>query len=143
MKKSEKKLKLKFERLIPASPGKVFDAWLNPKTPGTPWHEGDKLILNPKKDEFFYWLIMGTSHYGRFTKVERSKRIDHTWMSPNTLGEETSITVTFKKKGEGTLMTLLHSNIPDTEAGRSHKDGWNYFLDKLLGHFESGTKKRN
>ena len=86
---------------------------------------------------------MGTSHYRRFTKVERSKRIDHTWMSPNTLGEETNIKVTFKKKGEGTLMTLLHSNIPDTEAGRSHKEGWNYFLDKLVDHIGSGNGKQN
>ncbi|MHB8481512.1 MAG: SRPBCC family protein [Nitrospiria bacterium] len=139
MKNSKKTLEFKFERTIPAPPGEVFDAWLNPKIPGTPWHEGDKLILNPKKDGLFYWLIMGTSHYGRFTKVEQSRRIQHTWVSPNTLGEESTVTVTFKKQGEDTLMTLVHSDIPNTEGGRSHKNGWNYFLDKLVGHFERGS----
>jgi len=47
------------------------DAWLNPKIPGNPWQEGDKLILDPQVDGLFYWLISGTAHYGRFTKVDR------------------------------------------------------------------------
>jgi len=142
MSKKKKVLEFKVERTIPAPPAKVFRAWLNPKTPGTPWHEGEKLILNPKKNGFFYWLIMGTAHYGRFTKIDQSKRIEHTWMSQNTLGEETTVSVTFKKKAQGTLMTLVHSGIPDSDGGRSHKDGWNYFLDKLLGHFESGKMRQ-
>ena len=142
MKKSIKKIEFKFERTIPAPPGEVFDAWLNPKIPGTPWHEGDKLILNPKVDGLFYWLIMGTSHYGRFTEVERPDIIQHTWMSQNTLGEESTVTVTFKKKGENTLMTLVHSDLPDTDGGRSHDEGWNYFLNKLVDHFGSSARRR-
>jgi len=64
----------------------------------------DKLILNAKVDGFFYWLIYGTPHYGRFTKIERGSRIQHTWMSPYTMGEESTVTVTFKKM-ERHLMT--------------------------------------
>ena len=109
MKNTAKTLELKFERVIPAPPGEVFDGWLDPKTPGTPWNENDKLILNPKVDGFFYWLIHGTSHYGRFTKIERPGRIEHTWMSRYTEGKESTVTVTFKKKGAGTQMTLVHS----------------------------------
>jgi hypothetical protein len=67
--KSTKTLEFKFERTITAPPGEAFDAWLNPKIPGTPWHEGDKLIFNPKVDGLFYWLIRGKSHYGRFTEM--------------------------------------------------------------------------
>jgi uncharacterized protein YndB with AHSA1/START domain len=130
---------LKFERVIPAPPGQVFDGWLNPKTPGTPWNENDKLILNPKVDGFFYWLIRGTSHYGRFTQIERPDRILHTWMSKYTSGEESTVTVTFKKKGKGTLMKLVHSGLPDNDLSKAHKDGWNYFLDKLAQKFGSGS----
>ena len=61
----------KFERTIPAPPGEVFDAWLNPKIPGNPWNAADKLIFNPKVDGFFYWTIRGTPHCARFTEVER------------------------------------------------------------------------
>ena len=45
MKKSKKTLEFTFERTIPASPSKVYVAWLNPKVPGNPWNIPDKLIL--------------------------------------------------------------------------------------------------
>jgi hypothetical protein len=120
----------------------VFDAWLNPKIPGTPWHEGEKLILNPKVDGLFYWLMRGQPHYGRFTEINRPGRIQHSWMSRNTLGEESTVTVTFQKKGEDTLMTLLHSDLPSNEVAKAHEKGWIYFLDKLVEHFGSGVRQR-
>jgi len=137
MSKSAKSIEFKFERTIHAPPGEVFDGWLNPKVPGNPWHEHDELILNPKVEGFFYWLIRGTAHYGRFTEVTRPARIRHTLVSPNTLGEESTVTVTFEKKGKETLMILVHSGLPDTEGGRSHEKGWNYFLGTYVTHFKS------
>jgi len=138
-----KTIEFKIERTIPTSPGDAFDGWLNPKIPGNPWNAADKLLLDPKVDGFFYWAVRGTPHYGRFTKIERPGRIQHTWMSPNTLGQESTVTVTFEKKGKDTLMTLVHSGLPDTEGGRSHDKGWNYFLDIFPGQFmdASRTKK--
>jgi uncharacterized protein YndB with AHSA1/START domain len=135
MKKSTKTIEVKVERIIPAAPAEVFDGWLNPKIPGTPWNEGDKVILNPKVDGLFYWLIHGTPHYGRFTAVKRAARIQHTWMSPYTLGLESTVTLTFKKKGEDTVMTLVHSGLPDSDEGRKHQEGWSYFMDKFPKHF--------
>ncbi|HVM31763.1 MAG TPA: SRPBCC domain-containing protein [bacterium] len=141
MKDSKKTMELKFERIIPAPPGKVFDGWLSPKTPGTPWHEKQKLLLSPKVDGFFYWLINGTAHYGRFTQIERPRRIQHTWMSRYTSGEESTVTVTFKQKGADTLMTLVHSGLPKNELSKAHKAGWNYFLDKLAKTFSGESAK--
>jgi uncharacterized protein YndB with AHSA1/START domain len=138
-----KTIELKIERTIPASAGELFDGWLDPKTPGTPWKMAEKLILNPVVDGLFYWLISGTAHYGRFTHVERPGRIQHTWMSPNTSGLESTVTVTFTPKGKETVMTLVHSGLPDTDRGRSHDKGWNYFLGMFLEQFAaaSGEKK--
>lgn len=136
MKKSAKTVEFKFERTIPAPPAEVFDAWLNPEIPGTPWHENDKLIFNPKVDGLWYWLIRGNSHYGRFTKIERPVMIQNTWMSKYTLGEESTVTVTFEKRGTDTLMTLLHAGLPDDEVSKSHEEGWNYFLDKFVSTLE-------
>lgn len=136
MRKSAHTLEVRVERAIPAPAGDVFDAWLNPKVPGTPWHESDKLIFNPHVDGLFYWLIRGMSHYGRFTELARPQCIQHTWVSPNTLGEESTVTVSFQKQGDGTLMTLVHSGLPDSDGGRSHDSGWNYFLDKLRTQFK-------
>ena len=140
--KSTESREIKFERTISAPPGEVFDAWLNPKIPGTPWHEGEKLILNPKVDGLFYWLMRGQPHYGRFTEIDRPGRIQHTWMSRNTLGEESTVTVTFQKKGEDTLMILLHSDLPNNEVAKAHEKGWIYFLDKLVDHFGTVARQR-
>jgi uncharacterized protein YndB with AHSA1/START domain len=142
MNESPKTIQFKFERMIPAPTGEVFDAWLNPKVPGTTWHEADKLLLNPKVDGFFYWLIRGNAHYGRFTEVQRPARLQHTWMSRSTLGEESTVTVTFQQHGEGTLMTLVHSGIPDSDPGRGHEQGWNYFLGKFTEELGGAAHQR-
>src|SRR5271155_2494478 len=141
MNNPKKTLEFKFERTIPAPPGEVFDGWLNPKIPGNPWNMAEKLLLYPKVDGFFYWKVKGISHYGRFTEMERPGRMQHTWVSPNTLGEESTVTVNFKKLGEDTLMTLVHSGLPDTDGGRGHERGWNYFLGLFTSQFGNGSQK--
>ncbi len=140
MKNSKKSLEFNVERIIPAPPGEVFDGWLNPKIPGNPWNLADKLLLNPEVDGFFYCSLKGTPHYGRFMEMERPGRIQHTWVSPNTLGEESIVTVSFRKQGEDTLMTLVHHDIPDTERGRGHEKGWNYFLNIFPEQFAKGSR---
>jgi uncharacterized protein YndB with AHSA1/START domain len=137
-----KKIEFRIERTIPASPAEVFDGWLNPKIPGNPWNAADKFLLDPKVDGFFYWTVRGTPHYGRFTEIARPGRIQHTWMSPNTSGLESTVTVTFKEKGKDTLMTLVHSGLPDTDGGRSHDKGWNYFLDIFPEQFMDASRKK-
>jgi hypothetical protein len=97
--------------------------------------------LDPKVDGLFYWTLKGTSHYGRVTAFERPGRMQHTWMSPNTLGEESIVTVTFQKMGGDTLMTLVHSDLPDHELARGHEKGWNYFLGIFREQFGKGSRK--
>ena len=142
MSEAMKTIEVKVERVIPAPAAEVFDAWLDPKIPGNPWNMADQLLLNPTVDGFFYWSVHGTPHYGRFTEVRRPARIEHTWMSPNTSGLESKVAVTFAKKGKDTLMTLVHSGLPDTDGGRSHGKGWNYFLDKFPGQFTAASGKK-
>jgi len=142
MKNSKKTIEIKVERTILAPLREVFDGWLDPKVPGNPWNAAEKFILDPKVDGLFYWTLKGTSHYGRFTEIERPGRIQHTWVSPNTLGEESTVTVTFKKQGEDTLMTLMHSDLPDTDSGRGHEKGWSYFLDVFREQFGNGSRKK-
>lgn len=135
-----KTIELKIERTIPATQVEAFDAWLNPAIPGNPWNMADKLVLNPEVDGLFYWSIKATPHYGRFTEIERPNRIQHTWMSPNTSGLESTVTVTFKKEGEDTLMTLVHSGLPDIDPGRGHEKGWNYFLSNFSQQFTQASR---
>jgi hypothetical protein len=50
MKKSAKTIEIRVERTILAPLDEVFDGWLNPKIPGTPWNAAEKYILDPKVD---------------------------------------------------------------------------------------------
>jgi uncharacterized protein YndB with AHSA1/START domain len=138
--KSNKTIEFTFERTIPAPQTEVFDAWLDPKVPGNPWHIAEKFILDPKVDGLFYWgTASGVSHYGRFTRVERPDHLQHTWMSRNTLGEESTVVVTFEEQGENTLMRLVHSGLPDTDGGRGHEKGWNWFLSAFAEQLGNGS----
>jgi uncharacterized protein YndB with AHSA1/START domain len=136
-----KTLTITVQRAIPAPPVKVFDAWLDSKIPGTPWNAAEKFIVEAKVDGLFYWRLKGTAHYGRFTALERPNRIQHTWVSPNTFGEESTVTVTFQAHGDETLMTLVHSDLPDVERARGHENGWIYFLGVFREQFGDGSRK--
>ena len=139
MTKSPKHISVAVERLIRAQPDQLFDAWFDPKIPGNPWNIADKFILDRKIDGLFYWSMKDNAHYGRFILLERPVIIQKTWVSKTTHGEETIVTINFAKQGEKTLMSLVHSNLPDSESGREHEQGWNFFLSKFLETFD---KKR-
>lgn len=141
MENSNQTLEFRFERTIPAPLTRVFDGWLDPKVPGNPWNAAEKFLLDAKVDGLFFWTLNGTSHYGRFMVFERPIRIQHTWVSPKTLGKESTVTVTFKQQGEDTLMTLVHSGIPDTDEGKGHEKGWNYFLDMFPKQVRNSSRK--
>jgi uncharacterized protein YndB with AHSA1/START domain len=142
-----KTVEITVERTIPAPPSEVFDAWLDPKVPGTLWHEHEKLIFDPKVDGLWYLLSLahqseGTPHYGRFTEMTQPRLIRHSWMSRHTLGEESMVTVTFEKKGEGTLLTLRHSGLPNEAMANAHEKGWNSLVDKFSNIFVGGSPRR-
>jgi len=122
-------------RTIPAPPEKIFDVWIDPKSPGGPWFGGDRVIVNPTVDGLFYIAAKNEGrvwpHYGRFVRLERPRLIEYTWMSEATQGKESVVTLTFQPLGEETEVTLRHSGLPDDEMGRKHKDGWTWILDML------------
>ena len=127
-------------RVTSARLAELAGGWLDPKCPGTPWSEADKLVLDPKVDGLFYWLFINEAgerkpHYGRFTILDRPSKVQYTWMSLHTRGLESLVTVTFQKKGEDTLLTLRHENLPDDEYGRGHEKGWGYFLNRFADRF--------
>jgi uncharacterized protein YndB with AHSA1/START domain len=136
MKPKLKTTTITLNRTIPAAPAEVYDAWLDPEKPGTPWHGADKLILDPKVDGLFYFNSISPEgvdrpHFGRFTALSRATKVEYTWMSPFTHGLETVVTVELEPKGQDTLLQLRHANVPDDELGRVHEGGWAYFLGLL------------
>jgi uncharacterized protein YndB with AHSA1/START domain len=129
-------------RTISAPAEKVFDVWIDPKSPGGPWFGGDRVILNPFVDGLFYSAVKHEgrtwAHYGRFIRIERPRHVEHTWVSEGTRGIESVVAVTFEARGEQTEVTLRHSGVPDDEMGRKHNEGWTWVLSMLAKRFESG-----
>lgn len=151
MKSPLKLLDLNLSRLIPGPAEEVFDVWFDPKCPGGPWHGAEKALMNFVVDGMFYFGVnraearqkipdlpdvaglMG--HFGRFTAIERARSVEHTWMSEHTQGIETTVHVTFEPRDGGTLLTIHHRGIPDTENARGHERGWNFLLGRTADHF--------
>ena len=130
---------VRLERFIPGAPDAVFAAWLDPKIPGTPFHEHDRLIIDVRVDGLWFWQVRGNPHYGRFTEVVRGARIQQTWMSRSTLGEETTLTVDFVREGEGTRMRLVHAGFTTAGMAKAHDQGWNFLLGNFFVVFGGGT----
>jgi uncharacterized protein YndB with AHSA1/START domain len=122
-------------RTIPAPAEKVFDVWMDPKSPGGPWFGAERLILNPVVDGLFYWAVKHEGrtwpHYGRFVRIDPPTLIEHTWMSEGTRGAESVVTITLTARGDETEFTLRHSGVPDDEMGHRHKEGWTWVLAAL------------
>ncbi len=141
-----KTMQLRMDRHFEAAPERVFDAWLDPACPGSPWHGVGRALLTAEVDGLFYRMHRSKDdafelhHYGRFTELERPRRLQYTWVSQHTQGLESVVTMEFAKKGKGTQITLLHENLPDDEKGRMHEAGWQYYLgllaDAMLAHSE-------
>ena len=136
-----KTIDFNLNRTIPAKPAEVFDAWLDPNHPASPWHGMKRAIVQPKKDGLFYRMHLSDdekfelAHYGRFIVVDRPKRIGHTWVSQHTRGLESVVTVDLKPQGDQTMLTLRHEGVPDDEMGRLHELGWKHYLDALADQF--------
>ncbi|HVU49644.1 MAG TPA: SRPBCC domain-containing protein [Polyangia bacterium] len=141
-----KTMELTFTRTIPAPPAEVFAAWMDPKHPGHPWIGAKKLLFDGRVDGLFYFLHVTDDgvplpHYGRFISIERDRSVQCGWMSPFTDGRESVVTVTFEKKGGDTLLTLTHADLPDSEEGRLHDDGWKECLGKFGESFPAGRAR--
>lgn len=122
-------------RTIPAPAEKVFDVWIDPKSPGCPWFGAERAIVNAVVDGLFYFAVKHEgriwAHYGRFIKLDRPRYVEYTWMSEATKGLESVVSVTFEPQGNQTEMKLRHSGVPDDALGLQHKDGWNWILEML------------
>lgn len=136
---TQKTIELTLTRSIPASPAEVYDVWIDPKSPGSPWFGVARAIVQPFVDRLFYHLVQfeghGWAHYGRFVTLDRPSRIEHTWVSEATRGLESRVSLNFEKQADGTLVTLHHENLPDDDMGRRHRDGWGFVLEAIAGRF--------
>jgi uncharacterized protein YndB with AHSA1/START domain len=60
-----------------------------------------------------------------------NEKLVFTWAWKSTPERESLVTLTFKRDGDGTIMTLLHEQFFDEAARDRHRSGWTGALDKL------------
>jgi uncharacterized protein YndB with AHSA1/START domain len=127
-------------RTIKASPEAVYDVWLDPTSPGGPWFGAVKQIVDVKVDGLFYHVAdhqgRKWAHYGRFTKLERGRTIEYTWMSEATHGIETNVAIALRAVAGGTELALVHRDLPDDDAGRGHEPGWQFIVECVAKRLE-------
>jgi uncharacterized protein YndB with AHSA1/START domain len=133
-------------RVIRGSQNEVYDAWLDPGSPGGLWFGVDRLIIDLAVDGLFYHVVghegRGWPHYGRFIRLDRGRTIEHTWVSEATRGLESIVTITLAPHDLGTEVALHHANVPDDEMGRGHQEGWTWYLGVLAERFEKVASRR-
>ncbi len=129
---------------IPAPAEAVYDVWLDPKSPGSPWFGSKRVIMNAVVDGLYYhsfeWEGKLWAHYGRFVRLERPRIIEHTWVSEATQGFESVMTLTLQPRDGRTDVTLVHSGVPDDKLGRQHEQGWTSILDSIVKRFASSSR---
>jgi uncharacterized protein YndB with AHSA1/START domain len=141
-----KLIDLTVERDVPATPAEIYDVWLDPKSPGSPWFGPARVLLDARVDGLFYHAVEHEGrtwpHYGRFVTLDRPRQIAHTWVSESTLGKESIVTLTFAPSATGgTTVTLRHTGVPDDTLGRQHEQGWTWVLAMLAERFGAKPAK--
>jgi uncharacterized protein YndB with AHSA1/START domain len=131
---------LTLKRRLKASPARVYQAWTDPKMMIDWWSpaEFETLITeaDPRVGGRFRVLMRGPDGVehdvsGVYLELVRDEKLVFSWAWKTTPDEVSQVTVTLRRDGDGTLLTLTHDQFVDVATRDSHSDGWSGALDKL------------
>ncbi|HYJ23403.1 MAG TPA: SRPBCC domain-containing protein [Acidimicrobiia bacterium] len=119
------------EIMIEASPETVFEFFVDPGLMRT-WM-GDHAVLEPRVGGSFA-VDIGNNHVrGSFVDLQPPERVVFTWGwegSDIVPPGSSTVTFIFEAREGGTLVRLIHSDLPTGEDFR-HTQGWNHYLGRL------------
>lgn len=125
---------LTFERQIAASPETVFH-YLTDPTVYVEWM-GQRADLDPQPGGVYRVIFPeGMVAVGEYVTVHPHQRVMWTWGWEGHDGippGSTEVDVTLTPLVGGTLLTLVHRDLPTTAAQGEHTDGWTRYLDRLV-----------
>jgi|SRR5271157_3682960 len=126
---------IKQKAIISATPEEVYDAYLDSKTHSK--FTGSKAAILPKVGG----RMSAWDGYisGKFLELARGRRIVQEWSTtewPD--GYPPSIlTITLKKAGKGTELTMVHSKVPKSQM-KDYAAGWKeWYWNPLKEYFRS------
>jgi uncharacterized protein YndB with AHSA1/START domain len=97
--------------------------------------QGTKAELDPRPGGVFrVWMDEDSVARGEFVEVEPPNRVVFTWGWEGNEGVppgSTTVELTLQADGDGTVLSLRHTGLPDGEAAAMHEEGWRFFIGRL------------
>jgi uncharacterized protein YndB with AHSA1/START domain len=130
---------LTLKRRIKAPPAKVFAAWTDPALMARWLGPVGTVELVAKTDprvggRFEMKMRMPNDEHnvsGVYLEFVPNQKLVFTWAWRTMPERESLVTVELKPDGDGTLLTLIHSQFFDEAARDRHNEGWSGTLGKL------------
>jgi uncharacterized protein YndB with AHSA1/START domain len=117
--------------LIDAEPAVVFDYFTDARALAS-WM-GDDAFVEPFPGGRFTIFFGPRAVEGHYVAVEPPHRLVITWGwsgDPDFAPGTSTLEVTLAAERGGTLVSIVHSGLPDKERER-HRDGWRHYLPRL------------
>jgi uncharacterized protein YndB with AHSA1/START domain len=141
-------VEVRVTRYFEASPDRVFDAWLVPRTLGQ-WMFGPRvrdenvvrLDVDPRVGGSFSLKVERNGevidHVGQYLQIERPHRLVFTWAIKDESDDVPSeVHIDIEASGSGCVLTLVHRmDAKWSDYADRTRDGWTTMLDALADLF--------
>ena len=126
-------------RRIAASAERLFDAWLDPAALAV-WMRRDggeptRVVADPCVGGSFSFTMRDrfgeNVHLGTYRVIDRPHALEFTWRSHATNTSDSVVRVTFEPDGDGTVVAVQHTKLPDAASAAAHEGGWTEILGQL------------
>ncbi|MEM7410857.1 MAG: SRPBCC domain-containing protein [Myxococcota bacterium] len=136
---------IRIERVLSASPKRVFDAFADAKSLSVWMCPSDEISHATVEVDFrvggrFRIAMHGGERdyvqHGEYLAIEPGRRIELRWVSEWMPPEHavTRLVVSFEAVDGGTRLSLEHRDLPDGDAYQGHREGWQRILAALSQH---------
>lgn len=126
---------IRIERVLPATIGRVYDAWTRAEVLVRWYCPNPKLELKVDADVRAggsYVVEMGPHVVrGTYLEVDPPHRLVFSWKWDGTDDEPTRVEVELSEVADGTRMVLSHTGFATAEDAANHRMGWDPQVERL------------
>jgi len=139
---------IRLQRLFPASPQEVFNAWIDPESLRQWFSPGTISLASVELDVRVgghFRIVMRDEtkdlvHAGTYREIDPPQRLVFTWQSSGTYDQETLVTVQLHPRGNKTELVLTHERLPDASSAGKHEEGWQDIFRKLAVYLNTAEE---